>query len=494
MFNKKQLIFLVVSFLIFSGVISAQDIFDAIGQDDIAKVKMLLEQDPGLINAERFRRHPLDHASILRKRAIAELLISKGADINRETIGGFNPVIWAVRNNDLEMIEMFVSKGADINKTTTLGESYLHFAAFYNKKRLVEYLIDKGLDVNIVKNGNLTPLHIAAVLGYRDIIEVLVKRGADLNIKSTDGGTPLHYAAAARNKDIEAFLISKGAKELRRTFPEYKGAYLGKKRPGTEPEPFAPELFRNIYRTHSAPAFSPDGKELYWEAIFMKGNNNASRVWFMKEENGKWTAPAVAPFSDYPSGGPAFLPNGKKLFYSSLRSRNGGTAPASDLDLWYVERIGNKWTDSKNLGPNVNSDDIHEVLPDVAKDGTLYYGVAGIKGVAKSAFVNGKYSKREIIGDLFESDIIDSCKDKDFLIYMSDKRKSRFHYELFVSFHKPDGRWSEPVFLGDKLHQGFRLDLGSVSLDGKYLFFSKNFSFYWIDAKFIEDLKPDGLK
>ena len=337
-------------------------------------------------------------------------------------------------------------------------------------------------------------MHLAAIVGYRDIVEFLVEKGADLNVKSKDGATPLHYALAARNNDIADYLKSKGAKDIPREFPEYSGPYLGKKKPGLKPEPFAPELFRDIYRTHSAPSFSSDGRELYWEAIIMKGVNEASRVWYMKEENGKWTAPAVAPFSNYPSGGPVLTHDGKRLVYSSFRPRSGGTALARDLDLWYVERVGNNWSEPKNLGKNVNSDETNEVLPMLAKDGTIYYRITNATSLLKSAYVEDKYSKRENIGDLFDSDYVDSCKEMKYLIIMSDKRKTRFHYELYISFHKPDGTWSEPVYLGDSLHEGLRADLGTVSPDGEYMFFSRDFSFYWMDAKFIEDLKPEELR
>ena len=270
-----------------------------------------MEKDPAVLKTENVSwMTPLHFASMMGRKDIAETLISLGADIDAKNRNDWTPIIYPLRNGNIEMIELLLDKGADLNFKTGWGESYLHYAAFMDKLNLVELFLNRGIDIDVVKNGNLTPLHIASILGHKEIVEFLVERGADLDIKSTDGATPLHYSQAARHPDIEDYLKSRGAKDIPRTFPEYRGAYLGKKAPGTEPEPFAPELFRDIYRTHSTAAFSSDGKEIYWEAIFMTGNNNASRVWFMKEENGKWTAPAVAPFSDYPSGGPALSHDG----------------------------------------------------------------------------------------------------------------------------------------------------------------------------------------
>ncbi|MFC1493005.1 ankyrin repeat domain-containing protein [candidate division KSB1 bacterium] len=478
----------------------AQDIFNAIRQGNIESVKNMIESDPELLNANDGNYDPLFVATRLRKTEIAEYLISKGADVNKiaADTSAFSPLEWtpvteAIRTNNFELVKFFIDKGADMKVTTSLGESYLHFAVGMDRRELVGYLIDNGMDVNIVKNGNLTPLHIAVVTGLKDIAELLINKGADLSIKSTDGGTPLHYAVAAGNNEIADILRSHGAADIPREFSVYRGAYLGAENPGMKAEPFAPELFLNIYRAHSNPAFSPDGKELYWECIFIQGNNDIPRVWFMKEENGKWTAPRVAPFAEYPSGGPAFYHDGNKLVYHSMRPRDNSNTPAKDLDFWYVERNGEGWSEPVNLGEEVNKDNSFEVFAVLAGDGTIYWN-KGRQGLAKSVLRDGKYTQPEIIGDLFDTDYIDNCKAIDHIIIQSYIRKGPFNHELFISFHQPDGKWSKPVFMGDNIHQGKRANIGRVTIDGKHLFFMRNFSFYWIDAKIIEDLKSNNIK
>lgn len=476
----------------------SQDIFDEIRQGDIEKVKVAIEKNPQLIHTRQGGIFPLHQAVRHGKREIAEFLITKGTDVNKfgKDISEFapfefTPLTEAIRNNDLDMIKMFVAKGADVKKITSLGESYLHFAAFLNKAEFVEYFIDLGLDVNIKKNGDLTPLHIAAVAGNREVAELLIKKGADFNLRSTDGGTPLHFAMAAGHQDIVELLRSKGAKDSPRNFPIYKGKYLGVKKPGLTPEPFAPELFRDIYRVHSTPAFSQDGREVYWECIIMQGNNDVSRVWFMKEENGRWTAPKVATFSQYPSGGPAFFHDGNRLFYSTMRPRDNSTTPAKDLDLWVVEREGDSWGNPKHLEIPLNKDKSFEVYPIVARDGTIYLNTGRREGLVKSAFVDGKYSEPVILGDLFDTDVVDTCKAQEYILFFSDKgRDERFEYEIYISYHQPDGRWAKPVLLGDKLHPGRRATQAIVSFDGKHLFFGSYFHYFWVDAKILENVKP----
>jgi ankyrin repeat protein len=497
---KAKTVFPMVFFLsiLFVVPVYTQDIFNEIRHGRIENVKKLIEEDPELVHKRLGGVYPLHQAVRHGHNEIAEFLISKGADVN--TFGKdvtefapfeFTPLTEAIRSNNIDMLKMFVAKGANLHKTTSLGESYLHFAAFLNRKELAEYLIDSGLDVNIKKNGNLTPLHIAAVSGNREVSELLIEKGADLDLRSTDGGTPLHFAVAAGHQDIVELIRSKGAKDSPRNFPLYKGKYLGVKNPGLTPEPFAPELFRDIYRVHSTPAFSPDGREVYWECIFMLGNNEVSRVWFMKEENGRWTEPRVAPFSEYPSGGPAFFHDGNKLVYDTMRPRDNSTTPAKDLDLWVVEREGDAWSEPKHLNIPLNKDGSFEVYPIVAKDETVYLGIGRREGYVKSDFIDGKYAEPVAIGDLFDTDVVDTCKAQEYILFFSDKgRDARYEYEIYISYHQPDGRWAKPVYLGDKLHPGRRATQATVSLDGKYLFFVSYFYYYWVDAKIIEDLKP----
>jgi hypothetical protein len=324
----------------------------------------------------------------------------------------------------------------------------------------------------------------------RRIKKVLQQKAELLTVLSFPQ-TPLHFALAAGQKDVAALFKSKGARDIPRYFPAYKGEYLGERKPGSTPKPFAPELFRDIYRVHSAPAFSPDGKEVYWECTFMQGNNEVSRVWFMKEENGQWTAPKVAPFSQYPSGGPAFFHDGNKLLYHSMRPRDNSTRPEEDLDLWIVERKGDTWSQPEHLETPLNKDGSFEVYPLVAKDGTIYLKIGQEEGYIKSAFIEGTYREPEIIGDLFDTDVVDNCKEQEHILFFSDKRRDeRFEYEIYISYHGQDGRWSKPVYLGDKLHPGRRATQAALTIDGKYLFFVSYFYFYWVDAKIIESLKP----
>ncbi len=440
---------------------------------------------------------PLMFAIQAKKREMAEYLISRGGDLPPELLDVYHsstPIRYAIMGLDLDMVKMLRQKGFDIRYRTPYGESYLHYAVAHGSRDIAEYLIECGLEIDSAKDGGLTPLHIAAIIGRTDMARFLVEKGARLDVRSKDGGTPLHFAAAARNDEIVDILRKSGAKDLPREFPAYKGKYLGQKTPGSEPELFVPELFRDIYRSYSPPVFSPDGKEVFWHGYFMPGVGY-HKVWWMREENGLWTAPELAPFSGFQMEHPAMSPDGKRIYFGSNRPVEGRSS--SDHNLWYAEKQPDgKWGPAKCLGSPPNKDDVNEMLPFPAKDGTIYFKAnrPDAKGTLlyRSKIQSGAYEEPVSLDALIDAEGIDDGPDVDHLINYEFGVPR--YAEISILFHQPDGRWTKPVYMGDKVHQKQGTSSGKLSPDGKYLFFVQNISPYWVDASFIEDLRREALK
>ncbi len=78
----------------------------------------------------------------------------------------------------------------------------------------------------------------------------------------------------------------------KKDFPVLQGPYLGQTLPGTTPEIFAPGIVCTGLSERDM-AFTPDGGELYFTALF----NGGSAIVCCKTVNGKWTPPEVAEFS-----------------------------------------------------------------------------------------------------------------------------------------------------------------------------------------------------
>lgn len=463
----------------------------------LAAVRRLMAHGAEASSRSYFGYTPLFRAILSKNLEIAALLIADGAEVDlvfREDYYGDTPLSFAVKSGHLEMVKLLQENGADLRYRTKLGAGLLHFAAATNKAEIAGHLIESGLGIDSVQNGGLTPLHMAAITGGLEAAKLLVARGATLEAKSKDGGTPLHFAVAARNMEIAEFLRRSGAMDTPREFPKYSGKYLGRKPPGAEPEPFVPELFRDIYRSYSPMVFSPDGKEVFWTGYVLPGVGY-QRIWRMREADGTWTAPEAAPFSDFPSWHPMLSADGRKIYFASDRPKPGGTAAL--VDLWYAEKqTDGTWSRARHLGSPPNRDATNEMLPSPAGDGTIYFKAfgPGVRGTQmfKSKLVNGVYEEPVGIDDLIDANGRDDCADKDHLITYryGDPRGA----VISIVFHRPDGRWTRPVSMGDIVHGGQGTSGGVVSPDGKIFFFDQNITPYWVDASFIESLRKEALK
>ena len=171
------------------------------------------------------------------------------------------------------------------------GGTLLHLAASQGKDETGRYLISRGLDVNAEKRYGVTPLHLAAVFGQMGMAGCLIENGARVDASSLYAGMPIHLAVAGGQDEMAEYLLSRGAKNTEREFPELRGEYLGMKRPGMEPEIFAPGVIIHAHWPHSPIIFSKDGTEAWLSAASFYGD--FQRIWFMKRENGRWSPPRM---------------------------------------------------------------------------------------------------------------------------------------------------------------------------------------------------------
>ena len=105
--------------------------------------------------------------------------LDAGTDVDKKNDMGATPLTYA---NTKEIAELLISKGADVNAMATDGRTPLHSAAIMGRKEIAELLIAKGADVN-AKGGaaGLTPLDVAIFgsIGSKksDLADLLRKHG-----------------------------------------------------------------------------------------------------------------------------------------------------------------------------------------------------------------------------------------------------------------------------------------------------------------------------
>ena len=244
--SKTCLLLIIV--LVFTINLKSQEIFDAVSKGDLAKVKELVDKDPGLVKARNSRQViPLHVAAEIDNEEIAKYLIEKGSDISALNTYSYTPLMFA----GIKVTKLLVEKGADINFKINNEPSPVEWAFQRRNKEKGEYLISLGANLprietaegvsllrNAIKSGNITYLekclsqdknatlieseygntliHYAAESNSTELINKLISVGVDVNKKNINGLTALHVAAHNGNTDVVEFLIKKGLnKEVR---------------------------------------------------------------------------------------------------------------------------------------------------------------------------------------------------------------------------------------------------------------------------------------
>jgi ankyrin repeat protein len=173
-------------------------------------IKLLLQTETTVDDMDAMGRTPLSRASENGHEAVAELLISKGADVNADN-DGKTPLLHAVQEGHEEVAKLLINKGADVNASNYYGWTPLCCAIRNGYQKVAKLLINMGADINVCDNDGLTPLSHASSNGFKEVAKLLIDKGADVNICDKDGWTPLLQASIRGHKEVAKLLIDKGA-------------------------------------------------------------------------------------------------------------------------------------------------------------------------------------------------------------------------------------------------------------------------------------------
>jgi hypothetical protein len=154
-------------------------------------------------------------------------------------------------------------------------------------------------------------------------------------------------------------------------------------------------------------------------------------------KNGEWDQPQMASFSGkYRDFDPCISPDGSKIFFIS--DRPGDNKKNRDGNIWMVEKMGDGWSEPKNIGEPVNTKG-WELGCSAANDGTLYFSTTVFSGgtdLYRSEFKNGKYQKTESLGDSVNSiyNETDPAEDKNInYAHALNKNNCFFNFPFIVS-------------------------------------------------------------
>ncbi len=163
------------------------------------------------------------------------------------TPGGVSPLLYAARDDRLEIAQMLVAAGADVNQTEANRINPLQMAIENDHVELAKFLLDHSADVNAADYWGRTPIWLAVEMRNLDtdklgqngvdrasvltLIEALLSRGANVNARTTEyppirrwiltlndlswvditGQTPFFRAALSGDVTVMKLLLAHGA-------------------------------------------------------------------------------------------------------------------------------------------------------------------------------------------------------------------------------------------------------------------------------------------
>ena len=257
--------------------------------------------------------------------------------------------------------------------------------------------------------------------------------------------------------------------------------------------------------------FTPDGRAAYFTSSpgFFPITRKAT-IYMSRLRDGAWSAPSVAPFSGSHSDIDPFVsPDGKRLYFSSIRPVNGTLR--GDLDIWMSEITSSGLTEPVRLGDEINSP-ADELYPSASSDGTLYFAsgpnrpLAGQHWDIYSAKRAGSgFAPRARLGP--EINTVPSSSDPNLqsawefnpeisadgrTLLFTSLRPGAGLGDIYVS-HFKDGRWTQARGLGPSVNTQADEYHPTLSRDGKALYFvrrsQKRGDFHIISTAGLEALK-----
>jgi hypothetical protein len=195
---------LVLSAFSFAQAGSYDDFFKAIKQDDVRTMQSLLQRgfDPNTLDPEA--RHGLIMAVAESSLKVAEVLVqAKGINVNFLNSADESALMYAALKGHLALAKLLISKDADVNKT---GWTPLHYAATNGHVDVIQLLLENHAFVDAGSPNGSTPLMLAAQYGTPQAVKLLLDEGAEPLQKNQQGLTALDFARRASRIDAERLI------------------------------------------------------------------------------------------------------------------------------------------------------------------------------------------------------------------------------------------------------------------------------------------------
>jgi ankyrin repeat protein len=189
----------------------AQPLFNAVKNNDVKKVKSLLDGGTADINlVDDDSDNVLMYAAFYAQPEIMELLLKKGVKADSRNKAGQTALMWCT--NEKDKMALLLKYGADVNAKSNNGNTVLHIGCVgTDKYETVKYLLDNGADALAINHRKETALMRAALFGDTATVALLLRKGIDINARDQGGATALINAIENSNRAVVLQLLESGA-------------------------------------------------------------------------------------------------------------------------------------------------------------------------------------------------------------------------------------------------------------------------------------------
>lgn len=226
------------------------------------------------------------------------------------------------------------------------------------------------------------------------------------------------------------------------------------------------------------PTLTADGEVI----IFTRQVDGNEDFYTSKRRNNEWQP--AEPLSknintvNFNEGAQSITPDGMYLFFTGCNRPDG----MGRCDIFVSHKVGNDWGKPTNLGAPINST-FWESQPAVSPDGNTLYFVSNRPGgyggfdIYKSTFLGGgKWSNPKNLGPEINSPYDENTPflhpDGKTLYFSSDGWPGMGNKDIFLSRMQPDGQFGKPINLGYPINS-FNEESGlTVTADGEDALFS----------------------
>jgi len=293
-------------------------------------------------------------------------------------------------------------------------------------------------------------------------------------------------------------LLGQTTLSQQKDFPVLKGPYLGQEPPGMTPEMYAPGII-STEASEGSSGFARNGMVF----IFQHFIDAECHTFIMTRRDNIWSRPELIPFWKQliHNGDFVISPDDKTMFYQVKQQ----VSDRLDSDIWQVV-LGLDSFEQRHALPSPINTPYNESFASRSGNGNLYFfsqrpGGLGQSDLYMSEYKNGVYTdpiNLEILNTEFHEWDPYIAPDESYLIFCSTKPDGMGMDDLYVSYKNKSNQWGEPVPMGNMINSPGSENRPYVTNDSRFLFYTSsrrgNRDIYWVDAKIIEELKPEELK